>query len=171
MYICSIKKGFAAGSNHKNFAMHCRSRVARCLLRYRGILKITRNPLVVKSEVKNFMQYFTDFTQNDKNEENCWFLGKSSLTWAFFDAYQLYTVHRPLRSCQTFIRIRSDLNLQFEYCALGRSLGHFWEKITQWHFHSTSKEDIWPKKFKFHAGVKKCHFGNFSERAGMAVPC
>jgi hypothetical protein len=27
------------------------------------------------------------------------------------------------------------------------------------------------KIFKFHAGVKKCHFGNFSERAGMAVPC
>jgi hypothetical protein len=25
--------------------------------------------------------------------------------------------------------------------------------------------------FKFHAGVKKCHFGNFSVRAGMDVPC
>ena len=24
---------------------------------------------------------------------------------------------------------------------------------------------------KFHAGVKNCHFGNFSEWAGMAVPC
>jgi hypothetical protein len=28
-----------------------------------------------------------------------------------------------------------------------------------------------PKNVKFHAGVKKCHFGNFSERTGMAVPC
>ena len=84
--------------------MHCRSWVACCLLRYRSTLKITRNPLVVKSEVKNFMQYFTDFTQNDKNEENCWYLGKSLLTWAFSDAYQLYTVHRPLRSCQTFMK-------------------------------------------------------------------
>jgi hypothetical protein len=27
------------------------------------------------------------------------------------------------------------------------------------------------KKFELHAWVKKCHFGNFSERAGMAVPC
>jgi hypothetical protein len=27
------------------------------------------------------------------------------------------------------------------------------------------------KNFKFHARVKKCHFGNFSEWAGMAVPC
>jgi len=27
------------------------------------------------------------------------------------------------------------------------------------------------KLFKFHAGVKKYHFGNFSERARMAVPC
>ena len=26
------------------------------------------------------------------------------------------------------------------------------------------------KNFKFHAGVKKCHFGNFSEWAGMACP-
>ena len=27
------------------------------------------------------------------------------------------------------------------------------------------------KFFEFHEGVKKCHFGNFSERAGMAGPC
>ena len=27
------------------------------------------------------------------------------------------------------------------------------------------------KKIKFHPRVKKCHFGNFSEWAGMAVPC
>jgi hypothetical protein len=26
------------------------------------------------------------------------------------------------------------------------------------------------KKFKLHAGFKKCPFGNFSDRAGMAVP-
>ena len=25
--------------------------------------------------------------------------------------------------------------------------------------------------FELHAWVKKCHFGNFSERAGMAMPC
>ena len=30
--------------------------------------------------------------------------------------------------------------------ALGQILGHFWEEITKWHFHSASKEDIWPKK-------------------------
>ena len=28
-----------------------------------------------------------------------------------------------------------------------------------------------PKKFELHAWVKKCHFGNFSEKAGMAMPC
>ena len=27
------------------------------------------------------------------------------------------------------------------------------------------------KIFKLHAGVEKCHFGNFSDRAGMAVHC
>ena len=28
-----------------------------------------------------------------------------------------------------------------------------------------------PKKFKFQAGVKECHFGNFLEWARMAMPC
>ena len=33
-------------------------------------------------------------------------------------------------------------------------------------------EVIWlKKKFELHAGVKKFHFGNFSDRARMAVPC
>jgi hypothetical protein len=32
------------------------------------------------------------------------------------------------------------------------------------------KKTVGPKFFKFHAGVKKCHFGNFSEWAIMAVP-
>ena len=27
------------------------------------------------------------------------------------------------------------------------------------------------KKFQIHAGIKKCHFGNFADRAGMVVPC
>ena len=41
--------------------------------------------------------------------------------------------------------------------------------------HSTSYKLIWPKMFfKFHAWVKKCHFGYFSEigrLAGLAMPC
>ena len=48
----------------------------------------------------------------------------------------------------------------------------FWIKSGNGTFiDTTSNEVIWPKKFKFLAGVKKCHFGKFSERAGMAVPC
>jgi hypothetical protein len=44
------------------------------------------------------------------------------------------------------------------------------DKVTQWHFHSTSKKKKFgPKNFKFHAWGKKCHFGNISERVGMAV--
>ena len=27
-----------------------------------------------------------------------------------------------------------------------------------------------PKKLKFHVGVKKCHFGNFSDRPGWPCP-
>ena len=46
--------------------------------------------------------------------------------------------------------------------ALGQSQRHFFNKVT------------WPKfflNFEFLAWVKKWHFGNFSERAEMAVPC
>ena len=28
-----------------------------------------------------------------------------------------------------------------------------------------------PKNLEFHVGVIKCHFGNFSDKTGMAVPC
>jgi len=45
--------------------------------------------------------------------------------------------------------------------ALGRRWGHFCEKITKGHFHKRGHLD--QKIFEFHAGVKKCHFGNFSE--------
>ena len=31
------------------------------------------------------------------------------------------------------------------------------------------KKTFGPKNLKFHAGFKKCHFGNFSEWAGIAV--
>jgi hypothetical protein len=46
------------------------------------------------------------------------------------------------------------------------------DKVNWLHFQSTPKEVIWPPKFIFelHALVEKCHFGNFSERAGMAIP-
>ena len=48
---------------------------------------------------------------------------------------------------------------------------HILDKITKWHFYSTSNKVIWPKKnFKFHPQLKKYHFGKFSEWAGMAVP-
>jgi hypothetical protein len=33
------------------------------------------------------------------------------------------------------------------------------------------RSNLAQKFFELHAWVKKCHFGNFSERAGMAVPC
>ena len=43
------------------------------------------------------------------------------------------------------------------------------DKVKLCHFHITSNEVMWPKKiFKLHhAAVKKCRFGNFSDRAGM----
>ena len=43
------------------------------------------------------------------------------------------------------------------------------DKVRKWHFLSTSNKGICSTKIKFHAGVKKCHFGNFSEWAEMAV--
>ena len=40
-------------------------------------------------------------------------------------------------------------------------LGTLFGKITQWHFHRHQRRHFAPKNFKFHAVVKKCHFGNF----------
>ena len=49
------------------------------------------------------------------------------------------------------------------YVLFSRGVGDmFWIK---------SIEVIFPPKFELHAGVKKCNFGNFSERAGMVVHC
>ena len=46
------------------------------------------------------------------------------------------------------------------------------DKVTRWHFQSTSKEVIWLNfLFELDAWVKKCHLGNFSERTEMAAPC
>ena len=46
-------------------------------------------------------------------------------------------------------------------------------KITKWQFHSTSNKGICPPphpKIKLHAVVQKCHCGNFSVKARVAVP-
>ena len=47
----------------------------------------------------------------------------------------------------------------------------FWIKSLNGTFLALQIKSFGPKKFKLHVGVKRCHFGNFSERAGMAVPC
>ena len=38
-------------------------------------------------------------------------------------------------------------------------------------FTAHQKKEFGPKKCRIPAVVKKCHFGNFSERAEMAMPC
>ena len=47
---------------------------------------------------------------------------------------------------------------------LGRLLG---KKITKWHFHSTSKEDSWPKKISnFMQGLKCANLAIFQRGPG-----
>ena len=46
----------------------------------------------------------------------------------------------------------------------------FWINSIKGAFIALQMKSFGPKKFKLHARVKKCHFGYFSERAGMAVP-
>ena len=43
-----------------------------------------------------------------------------------------------------------------------RTLEHVME-FFYCHFHNASKECFWPKKFKFHAQVQKCHFGKIEK--------
>ena len=53
----------------------------------------------------------------------------------------------------------------------GRSLRIFWINSNNDTFIALQMKSFGSKKIKLHAGVKKCHFGNFSDRAGMAVQC
>ena len=63
-----------------------------------------------------------------------------------------------------------QLELWLEPARLGL-ITNILDIVSIWHFLSTSNKGIWLKKKKMNAGVKKCHFGTFSEWAGMAVPC
>ena len=46
-------------------------------------------------------------------------------------------------------------------------MAHSWAK----NLGTSNKGILAQKNFKFHAGVKKYHFGNSLDWAGMAVPC
>jgi hypothetical protein len=66
---------------------------------------------------------------------------------------------------------KSNLSLLSAVLALGQGLRHFWIKPLGGTFNALQKKNLAQKIFELHAWVKKCHFGNFSERAGMTVPC
>ena len=54
--------------------------------------------------------------------------------------------------------------------ALGRSLRHFLDKVTWWHFQSTSKEVIWTKKnLNYMHGLKSAILAIFQK--GLGWPC
>merc|ERR1711940_254468 len=54
--------------------------------------------------------------------------------------------------------------------ALGQSLRHFLDKVTWWHFQSTSKEVIWPKKIlNYMQGLKSAILAIFQK--GLGWPC
>ena len=54
--------------------------------------------------------------------------------------------------------------------AHGRSLRHFLDKVSWWHFQSTSKEVIWPKKFlNYMHGLKSAILAIFLK--GLGWPC
>ena len=54
--------------------------------------------------------------------------------------------------------------------ALGQSLRHFLDKITWWHFQSTSIEVSWPKKnLNYMHGLKSAILANFQK--GLRWPC
>ena len=46
----------------------------------------------------------------------------------------------------------------------------FTDTAFNWTLGPSTNDVLIQKKSKIHAGVKKCHFGNFSVRAGLAVP-
>ena len=54
--------------------------------------------------------------------------------------------------------------------ALGQSLRHFFDKVTCWHFQSTAKEIIWPKKIlNYMHGLKNAILAIFLKGAVSAA--
>ena len=46
-------------------------------------------------------------------------------------------------------------------------MGHFWDKITKWHFHSAPKEEIMPKKISnYMQGLKSAILAIFQKGPG-----
>ena len=55
----------------------------------------------------------------------------------------------------------------FTWCF--KHLDWAWDKSVGGTFKALQNKQLVQKKFQIHAWVKKVHFGNFSERAGMAL--
>ena len=71
-------------------------------------------------------------------------------------------------SGNTVIRV---IHFHLLFLALGWSQRHALNKVTWWHFQSTSKEvSLSQIFFNYMHGLKNA-IGNFSERAGMAELC
>ena len=73
-----------------------------------------------------------------------------------------------LKSSKGFLRLYSNLSSQI---STWTDLRHFWINSNNGTFIAFQMKSFGSKNFKLHAGVKKCHFGNFSDRARMVVLC
>ena len=67
-------------------------------------------------------------------------------------------------------RIFVDVNRQEFFAKISAKYKYFFGHLVALSKHF-KRSNLAQKFFELHAWVKKCYFGNFSERAGMAVPC
>ena len=70
-----------------------------------------------------------------------------------------------------FVQLPHFEMIQFVHLyPLGQSLRHILDKVTYWHFQSTSKEVIWPKEFlNYMHGLKSAILAIFQK--GLGWPC
>ena len=83
---------------------------------------------------QNLKKNYAKFKQENETELELYFFSIQNNTKIHFE----------------FLRSIFEINLFIHFYphgyAHGQSLRHILDKITKWHFHSTSNEVIWPKK-------------------------
>ena len=87
---------------------------------------------------------------------------------AFLEIHRKPKQKEFLKSCEGFLRWSNSFYHSDKY--LDGVWYTLWIKSMKGTFTAPEMKSFGPPKFKLHAGVKKCHFGNFSDRAVMAVP-
>ena len=116
--------------------------------------------------ISELLHIFSEFQESPINKQA---LLRMSLAHGYFRIF----LNKHFLICQMLwclFEIIQFIHFYPLFQALGRSLRQFLDKVTWWHFKSTSKEVIWPKTFlNYMHGLKSAILAIFQK--GLGWPC